>query len=99
MLVAVLQEDGAERGGAVEGPGPAGDLVVVHLRQLAGERGELAVLVELSLPPIGHRYREAAAVDDRDRPLQLRRQVRSPLRELPGGVLQVRRRAVDLGAD
>ena len=70
-LVGVLEEDGAEQ--ARVGVGPSLELVVARLGHL-GEAGRvLCVLVDLGLPAAGHRHREVAAVDDRDRALEPRR--------------------------
>ena len=46
---------------------PADDLVVVELGQLVRERRDLRVLVELRLPAVGDRRRQARAGDDRRR--------------------------------
>ena len=62
--VGVVEEDGGEapeRRGAL----PADDLVVVELGQLVVERRDLGVLVELGLPAVGDRLRQAGAGDDR----------------------------------
>ena len=56
-------------------PRPAGDLVVVELRQLGRERRHLRVLVELRLPAVGDRRGQAGAGDLRDRPLQSAREL------------------------
>ena len=49
------------RSGRSPAAGPADDLVVVDLGQLAGERGHLGVLVDLRLPAVGGRGGEAGA--------------------------------------
>src|SRR4029078_6838576 len=52
MLVAVAKEDRAQTSGLSRSL-PASDLVVVGLRELRAERGQLRVLVDLRLPPRG----------------------------------------------
>ena len=59
-----LEEDRAERARS-SAARPARDLVVVELRELAAERGHAGVLVDLRLPAVGERHRQAGAADHR----------------------------------
>ena len=66
MQVGVVEEHGREAP-QLGRPRPAGDLVVVELGQLLRERRQLAVLVDLTLPAVGHRAGEAGPGDLRNR--------------------------------
>ena len=98
MLVAVAEEDRAQTSGLPRSL-PAGDLVVVGLRELRAERGQLRVLVDLRLPPRGDGDRQVGAVDDRDGAVQPLGETRGELGKAAAGLAQVGRGAVDLGAD
>ena len=69
VQIGVVQEHGTERSER-RGGLPAADLVVIHLGNLGAERRRFRVLVDLRLPAVGDRGRQAGPCDLRDRAVQ-----------------------------
>src|SRR5487761_2465867 len=67
--IRVVEEDGREAADFV-GALPSGQLVVVELGQIVVEARLLGVLVDLRLPAVGDRARQAGSCDHRGRPEQ-----------------------------
>src|SRR6516162_8865014 len=104
MQIRIVQEHGAEAAESGR-PRPSFDLVVVDLGKLAGEAGQLCILVELRLPAVGDRGGQTGARNLGDGPVDTPRQllrqavvarVWAPSLDKPLGV---RRGHVDLGME